>query len=168
MMAILRAAVHGFRYASQLRFAHAFVMGILFGKGTLKEKLIWAVKMSLKHGFILALFAFCYKSVQCLLTNLRQKNRPWHSFVAGVFGSAMLIYFDTDMSINRQVGYYLAARVLEGIVLNFMNKLEALPEQAKSFRFVLSVSWAFVMMFFVHNEKLLNRSLASSLHEIYD
>ena len=70
-VAIVRGARNGFYYGSRLRFAHAFVMGFLFGKGDLQTRFIWALKMALRHGKILALFAFTYKTVQCLLANLR-------------------------------------------------------------------------------------------------
>ena len=62
-VAILRGARNGFYYGSRLRFAHAFVMGFLFGKGTLSSRFIWALKMAIRHGKILALFAFTYKTV---------------------------------------------------------------------------------------------------------
>ena len=61
-IAILRGARNGFYYGSRLRFAHAFVMGVLFGKGTLKERFNWALKMAANHGTLLALFAFTYKT----------------------------------------------------------------------------------------------------------
>ena len=45
-IAILRGARNGFFYGSKLRFAHAFVMSFLFGKGDLRSRLIWAFKMA--------------------------------------------------------------------------------------------------------------------------
>ena len=111
--------------------------------------------MAVKHGKILALFAFTYKTVQCLLSKLRGKMDPLHSFIGGVIGSTMLIKFDTDAAINRQIGYYLAGRVMEGILVYHYEKLEQLPEFVKSYRFVLSVSWGIVMMLWMQNGKLL-------------
>ena len=70
MVACLKGARNGFYYASRLRFAHAFVMSFLFGKGSLKSRLLWAFKMAIRHGKILALFAFSYKLTQCILANL--------------------------------------------------------------------------------------------------
>ena len=63
VIACLRGARNGFYYASRIRFAHAFVMGFIFGSGTVKDRLIWAVRMAIRHGTILAIFAFTYKSV---------------------------------------------------------------------------------------------------------
>ena len=100
-IAILRGARNGFVYGSRLRFAHAFVMSVLFGKGTLQSRFKWAIKMAFNHGKLLALFAFTYKSVQCLLANLRNKSDAYHSLIAGVVGSFILLYFKTDASINH-------------------------------------------------------------------
>ena len=61
--AILKGSRNGFCYGSRLRFAHAFVMGVLFGKGTYLSRFIWALKMAFRHGKILALFAITYKSI---------------------------------------------------------------------------------------------------------
>ena len=63
IFSILRGARNGFFYGFRLRFAHAFVMSFIFGKGTLKSRLQWALKMALAHGKILALFALTYKTV---------------------------------------------------------------------------------------------------------
>ena len=38
-------------------------MGVLFGKGSMTKRFIWALKMAFRHGKILALFALTYKSV---------------------------------------------------------------------------------------------------------
>lgn len=77
-------------------------MGVLFdNKRPLTEKLVNAVRMAIRHGKILAIFAFTYKSIQCLLTRLRGKSDPKHSFIAGLIGSYLLIKFKTDNAINR-------------------------------------------------------------------
>ena len=163
----MRGARNGFYYGSRLRFAHAFVMGFLFGHGSLQKRFTWAVKMALRHGKILALFAFTYKSVQCILANLRGKASPIHSFIAGIIGAFMLLHFKTDMSINRQVGYYLSARVLEGIFLK-LQKEGYLPQvQLNLFDSVYSIVWALVMFLFEFDAKLLNKSLVSSMNFLY-
>ena len=86
-MSSLKGARNGFYYGSRLRFAHAFVMGVLFGKGTLRERFNWAIKMAVSHGHLLATFAFCYKTVQCILTRITRSNSPLVSFIAGMIGS---------------------------------------------------------------------------------
>ena len=121
--------------------------------------------MAFNHGKLLALFAFTYKLVQCLLANLRKKCVPIHSFIGGIVGSFMLLYFKTDMSINRQVGYYLAARVLEGIFLKLM-KSGCLPN-LEGFHAVYTLVWGLVMFLFELDAGILNKSLASSMNFLY-
>ena len=122
--------------------------------------------MAVRHGLILAVFAFTYKAVQCALARITGKSVPVHSFIAGVIGSVMLLTLKTDLSINRQIGYYLSARVLEGIVLKLM-QLGYLPS-FEAFRGTYSVIWALVMFLYVLDEKILNKSLVDSMHFIYD
>ena len=165
VVAIIRGARNGFYYGSRLRFAHAFVMGVLFGKGTMSSRFIWALKMALRHGKILALFAFTYKTVQCILANLRGKADAIHSFIGGVIGSWVLLKMETDMSINTQVGYYLSARVCEGIVLLLM-KRKQLPD-VPLFNLTYTIIWGLVMFLFELDAKILNRSLASSMVFLY-
>ena len=86
-MSSLKGARNGFFYGSRLRFAHAFVMSILFGKKSFKENFDWAVKMAISHGQLLATYVFCYKTAQCILQRLLQRQVPWISFLAGSLGS---------------------------------------------------------------------------------
>ncbi len=81
-------------------------------------------------------------------------------------GSYLLIKFNTDMSINRQVAYYLSARVLEGLILLLIKK-NVIPNLL-SFENTYSILWALVMFLYVLDESVLNKSLASSMHFIYD
>ena len=59
---VLKGTRNGFYYGSRLRFAHAFVMSVLFGKGPLMDRLKWAAKMAFSHGKLLALFVCSYKT----------------------------------------------------------------------------------------------------------
>jgi peroxisomal membrane protein 4 len=87
----IKGARNGFYYGSRLRFAHAFVMSILFGKGPLKDRFKWAVDMALSHGKLLAIFAFTYKTTQCILSRLLNTNSAVVSFFAGMVGSQFII-----------------------------------------------------------------------------
>ena len=74
-------------YGSKLRFAHALVMGVLFGRGDLKQRVTQAFKMALTHGFLLAGFAFVYKAVRHILRVIFKMDSPWLSLIAGFIGS---------------------------------------------------------------------------------
>jgi hypothetical protein len=62
MMSSFKGARNGFYYGSRLRFAHAFVMSILFGKGPLEDRFKWAVNMAYNHGKLLSIYVFSYKT----------------------------------------------------------------------------------------------------------
>jgi peroxisomal membrane protein 4 len=66
----MKGILQGFKYGSKLRFAHAFVISILFGKGTVSDRFKWSLRMALNHGTLLAIFAFTYKTICCILRNV--------------------------------------------------------------------------------------------------
>ena len=94
------------------------------------------------------------------------ESKAIHSFIGGVIGSIALIRLNTDLSINRQIGYYLSARVMEGIVLKLMK--EGYLPNLETFRATYSMIWGLVMFLYVLDEKILNKSLVDSMHFIYD
>ena len=141
-------------------------MSLLFGKGSPKERLISCCMQAIAHGKILAILAFVYKSVQCFLANLRQKADPIHSFIAGMCGSYCLLYvFKTDNSINRQGGYYMMARVLEGLVLKLIK--EGYFPNHPYYNKVYMLMWGLVMLIYEMDSKALNRTLSSSMKFLY-
>ena len=140
-------------------------MQFIFGNGPVKQRLIWSLKMAFNHGKILAIFAFTYKLIQCLLANLRKKACAVNSLVAGAIGAIVLLNTDTDMSIHSQIGYYLSARVMEGFWLKLV-KEGYLPKQ-EMFHFTYTLIWGLVMYLFELDKKILNKSLVSSMEFLY-
>mmetsp|Transcript_33427 Transcript_33427/g.51312 ORF Transcript_33427/g.51312 Transcript_33427/m.51312 type:complete len:114 (-) Transcript_33427:399-740(-) len=62
-IAVVRGVRNGFFYGSRLRFAHSFVMQVLFGRGSYKKRFTMSLGMAYRHGKILAIFVFFYKTV---------------------------------------------------------------------------------------------------------
>ena len=60
----------------------------------------------------------------------------------------------------------MSARVLEGLILLLIKK-NVIPNLL-SFENTYSVLWALVMFLYVLDESVLNKSLTSSMHFIYD
>ena len=83
-----------------------------------------------------------------------------------MFGAFLLLYFETDMSINTQVGYYLSSRVVEGIALKLM-KEKYIPNVENGFSMSYTLIWGLVMFLFELDAKILNRSLSSSMVFLY-
>ena len=163
----LKGARNGFYYGSRLRFAHSFVMGVLFGKGTLEDRLQWALKMAYSHGKLLATFVFAYKASQCILTHILRRSSPIISFFAGLIGSRLIIRPENRefTSINRQLAYYLVSRILEGIVAK-LQKLRIIP-QFEGFTLTYLLVWGLVMYLFELDKSILNKSLVASMDFLY-
>jgi len=53
---------NAFYFASRVRIAHSFVMGLLFGKGSALERFKWALYNAFYHGWGLGVFAFSFKA----------------------------------------------------------------------------------------------------------
>jgi hypothetical protein len=73
-----------------LRFAHAFVISILFGKGTIFERFKWALRMALNHGTLLAIFAFTYKTICCFFRNIFKMQSAFFSLIGGFIGAKVI------------------------------------------------------------------------------
>lgn len=78
-------------------------MGVLFGRGTLRQRVEFAFKMALTHGCLLASFAFVYKATCIILRHIFRTNSPWVSLIAGGLGSQMYFAYQAKevMQINR-------------------------------------------------------------------
>ena len=163
----IKGARNGFYYGSRLRFAHAFVMSVLFGKGTIQDRFKWAVKMAFNHGSLLAIYAFTYKTVQCILARLFNRPNALWSFFAGVVGSQFIIkpHNKEFTQVNKQLAYYLFSRVVEGLFV-LAKKLKAIPD-VKGFNVIYILSWGLVMFLFELDKTILNRSLVASMDFIY-
>lgn len=62
---------------------------MLFGRGSVGNKLRNIVRLSLEHGIILGLYVLCYKGMQCGFANVLGKRSPIHALVAGAIGGGL-------------------------------------------------------------------------------
>jgi peroxisomal membrane protein 4 len=63
LISAIRGARQGLYYGGKVRFAHSLVMQVLFGKGTIWNKLKTSLELSWQHGRNLGVFVFIYKLV---------------------------------------------------------------------------------------------------------
>lgn len=112
LLKCLRGAVNGFTYGARIRFVHALVMGILFKKTSLLNKIKDAFFLARDHGVRLALFVFIYKFIVGVLTILLKGPQHWHTFIGGAIGGFFI--FRKWNPINAQIVMYLMARNLLG------------------------------------------------------
>lgn len=89
-------------YGAKVRFPHALVMSLLFGRGTLQDKLKFVIKATRQHSFNLFKFASLYKAVTIFLRRTNGgKPRSADSFIAGLIGGWTV--FGERNAVNEQV-----------------------------------------------------------------
>ena len=74
---------NGIYYGAKIRFFHALVMTFLFREGSIKEKIKVILQLTKEHAKNLGIFVFCYKSLVCVLNNLRGSHSKLHNLIAG-------------------------------------------------------------------------------------
>jgi len=146
-----------------VRFAHSLVMQVLFGKGTIINKLKMSIQLSWQHGRNLGVFVFIYKLVQCFLSRAYGKVLPVFSFIAGIIG-AYFVWSEKN-SVNQQLCFYLLSRVLQGIAKS-AQQVNYLPNKP-SFAYISIICWGLVMYLFEANKSSLQPSLSSSMQFLY-
>jgi peroxisomal membrane protein 4 len=102
LFTVAKAARNGAVYGAKIRFPHALVMSILFGRGTTKEKLRFVYKASKQHSTNLMKFASLYKFATILMRRSNGgKERSGDSFLAGCLAGWYV--FGERNAVNEQV-----------------------------------------------------------------
>ena len=159
----LRGAVNGFTYGARIRFVHALVMGILFKKTSLFDKVKDAFLLARDHGVRLALFVFIYKTIVGALEIILKGAQHWHTFIGGAIGGFFI--FRKWNPINAQIVMYLMARNLLGGAEK-LRRMGYFPKKSQ-FAILATVCWGVVMLFYDLDASVLQKSLASSMDYLY-
>ncbi|TFY82067.1 hypothetical protein EWM64_g1947 [Hericium alpestre] len=113
-LAILKGARNGFVYGTKVRFPHALIMAILFGRGDWQTRLKVIFRATKQHAFNLAKFVSLYKTFLLLQKKLNGgKERPYDTFFAGLLGG--YIVFGERNAINEQIVLYVCSRVVRSL-----------------------------------------------------
>lgn len=159
----LKALRNGFYYGGRVRFMHSLVMTILFRKGSLKQKITNILELTFEHGKTLGFFAFCFKSLLCLLRRIKHIPDNLRIFLSGgVFG---YFIFGNKTNVNYQIVLYLFSRVIVGSTEHLAQK-KILPN-ITVYPLVAATVWSIVMFLFEDDPSILQNSLASSMHFLY-
>lgn len=159
----LKALRNGFFYGGRVRFMHSLVMTILFKKGTLKEKITNILELTFEHGKTLGFFAFCFKSMMCILKRIKFIPNNLRILVSG--GTFGFLVFGNKTNVNYQIILYILSRVIVGSAQNFAEK-GFLPN-ITVYPFLAGIVWSLVMFLFEDDPTILQNSLASSMQFLY-
>lgn len=153
----------------------AFVMTLLFRKGSLREQLRAIVKLTYEHTRNLALFVGIYKACLEVLrrfnSNKTRPGRPaaeWHAALAGAIGGYLV--WSKYSSVNYQIVMYLFSRIVIALVKRMAAngvKPFCLVQFKQVYPSLAIATWAIVMWLFETNPETLHPSLKKSMDFLY-
>uniref|UniRef100_A0A914WQ07 Peroxisomal membrane protein 4 n=1 Tax=Plectus sambesii TaxID=2011161 RepID=A0A914WQ07_9BILA len=167
------AAVKGFRnglvYGARIRFPHALVITFLFGKGTVRQKLITIVRHTRTHAWNLGKFAFTYKFCCGGLNALFGDDKAgWQILLAGFIAANFQLH---EMNaINSQILFYLLPRGIFGLFRLISKKGWISPglTQKRVFPYVNACVLSFCLWLFFYDPDVLQPSVIASFEYLYN
>jgi len=171
LVACLRGFRNGFAYGLQIRSVHAAVMTLVYRRNQpWKKSVEWIVRMSWEHAWNLGRFAFTYKALVCLMTNLTHEHSPLWGAIAGYL-AGLRVWGAEKSAVNYQLVLYLISRNLAGVIelhrrqggrLDWIGKQRFYPQ-------VAALTWALVMYLFElkPEQPVLQPSLDTSMKHLY-
>ncbi|KAI0005455.1 peroxisomal membrane protein 4 [Russula compacta] len=175
-LAILKGARNGFVYGVKVRFPHALIMAILFGRGDWHARLKTILRATRQHATNLAKFVTIYKSLLLLQRKVNSgKERPHDTFFAGLLGGYLV--FGERNAINEQIVLYVCSRVVAsfipragspyGLVATGGGTVKPVPPNSRYFSLFAAVSWGAVMWLFQHRGETIQPGMFSSMTYLY-
>jgi len=177
-LAILKGARNGLVYGVKIRFPHALLMSVLFGRGSWTDRAKVIMRTTRQHATSLASFVAIYKSLLLLQKKLNDgKAKSSDTFFAGLAGG-YLVFGDRN-AINEQIVLYVVSRVLASFIPRALssldpsrsttgtNKQRSIPPDARYFAIFAAVSWGAVMWLFNERGQSIQPGMASSMRYLY-
>ncbi|CCO27766.1 Peroxisomal membrane protein 4 AltName: Full=24 kDa peroxisomal intrinsic membrane protein [Rhizoctonia solani AG-1 IB] len=177
-LAILKGARNGFVYGVKIRFPHALLMAILFGRGDWSQRAKTIFKATKQHATNLAKFVTIYKTL--LLIQRRAnggKEKSADSFFAGLIGGYLV--FGDRTAINEQIVLYVCSRVVASFIPrafpspphnpngDVLIPARSVPPDSRIFSVFAAVSWGAVMWLFKYRPETLQPGMANSMQYLY-
>ncbi|KAG6832235.1 hypothetical protein H0H92_004200 [Tricholoma furcatifolium] len=173
-LAILKGARNGFVYGVKVRFPHAVVMSILFGRGDWQTRLRNIYRATRQHAFNLAKFVTLYKTFLLIQRRVNGgKERSSDTFIAGLLGG--YIVFGDRNAVNEQIVLYVVSRVVSSFLPRGGGKpsssshsgAKPLPPDSRYFTVFAALSWGAVMWLFRHRGETIQPGMFNSMTYLY-
>ncbi|PWN39960.1 peroxisomal protein [Ceraceosorus guamensis] len=170
-LAVVKAARNGLVYGAKIRFPHALVMSILFGRGSMQDRMRFVFKATKQHSLNLCKFASLYKALTILLRRTNGgKPRSLDSFIGGVVGG--YVVFGERNAVNEQIVLYCIARVVSALlprepVAENWPSHKPIPTDSKTFTIFAGLVWGAVMWTFDQRRQTLQNGLVNSMDYLY-
>ncbi|TDL28837.1 peroxisomal membrane protein 4 [Rickenella mellea] len=172
-LAILKGARNGIVYGVKIRFPHALLMSILFGRGDVMARARQIVRLTTQHALNLAKFVSLYKIILLLQKKFNDgKERSSDTFIAGLLGG--YIVFGDRSAVNEQIVLYVCSRVVASFIprassppLSPGSPTKPLPPDARNFSIFAALSWGAVMWLFKNRGETIQPGMFSSMKYLY-
>ncbi|KAI0824083.1 peroxisomal membrane protein 4 [Trametes gibbosa] len=175
-LAILKGARNGLVYGVKVRFPHALIMAILFGRGDWQTRLKAIYRATKQHALNLAKFVSLYKTLLLLQKKVNGgKERSFDTFIAGLIGG--YVVFGDRSAVNEQIVLYVCSRV----VASFLSRAKTpysssspaalgvrpLPPDSTQFSIFAAVCWGAVMWLFNERGETVQPGMFNSMTYLY-
>jgi len=171
-LAILKGARNGLVYGVKVRFPHALIMAILFGRGDWSTRLKVIFRATKQHAMNLSQFVAIYKSLLLLQRKLNGgKERQQDPFFAGLLGGYLV--FGERNAINEQIVLYVCSRVVASLIPRARSPptesavVKPVPPDSRYFSLFAALSWGAVMWLFQHRGEAIQPGMFSSMTYLY-
>ncbi|KZP32217.1 peroxisomal membrane protein 4 [Athelia psychrophila] len=175
-LAILKGARNGLVYGVKVRFPHALVMAILFGRGDWKNRATSIFRATKQHALNLAKFVTLYKTFLLVQKKANGgKERSSDTFFAGLLGGYLV--FGERTAINEQIVLYVVSRVVASFIPRSTSSYSAggvapaagkpLPPDSRSFTVFAALSWGAVMWLFQNRGQTIQPGMFNSMTYLY-
>lgn len=176
-LAILKGARNGIVYGVKIRFPHALLMSILFGRGDWSARARNIVKLTAQHAFSLAKFVSLYKVLLILQKKMNGgKPRSSDTFFAGLLGG--YIVFGERTAVNEQIVLYVCSRVLASFIprdrstkprspSGSIASVRPIPPDARDFSLFAAIAWGAVMWLAKNRGETIQPGMFSSMKYLY-
>ncbi|KAJ7071530.1 Tim17/Tim22/Tim23/Pmp24 family-domain-containing protein [Mycena amicta] len=175
-LAILKGARNGFVYGVKVRFPHALVMSILFGRGDWKTRARLIFRATKQHAFNLAKFVTLYKTFMLIQQKANGgKPRSADTFLAGLLGG--YIVFGERTAVNEQIVLYVVSRVVATIIPRSGSPysstppapgtVKPVPPDPRYFTVFAALAWGAVMWLFEHKGEAIQPGMFNSMVYLY-
>ncbi|SAM85643.1 related to peroxisomal membrane protein 4 [Ustilago bromivora] len=173
---VLKGLRNGIVYGAKIRFPHALVMTLLFGRGTRGEKLSFILRATRMHALNLGRFTALYK---LLSIGLRRTYEAWggkgavpkwHSFLAGLVAGNIL--FGERTPVNEQIVLYTSSRVMASFLPRAETRKDwpagkPKPPQKAWFAAYATTTWGVVMFLHEYRRETLQSGMVNSMDYLY-
>ncbi|KAM5538263.1 hypothetical protein V8D89_008150 [Ganoderma adspersum] len=173
-LAILKGARNGFVYGVKVRFPHALIMAILFGRGDWSTRLRTIYRATRQHALNLAKFVSLYKTLLVVQKKINGgKERSADTFIAGLIGG--YIVFGERNAVNEQIVLYVCSRVVSSFLARakspYSNSTAApgrpVPPDSRQFSIFAAVCWGAVMWLFKERGETIQPGMFNSMTYLY-